>query len=55
MPFVALLGLRLEEKRDGMARVAYAPKPEHLNSWNAIHGGAMMTLLDAALSSACRG
>lgn len=54
VPFVEHLGLRLLEKRDGTARVAFDPKPEHLNSWKAIHGGAMMTLLDVALSSACR-
>jgi len=54
MPFVGHLGLRLLEKRDGTARVAFDPKPEHFNSWNAIHGGAVMTLLDVALSSACR-
>lgn len=54
MPFVELLGFRLLEKRDGTARVAFEPKPEHFNSWKAIHGGAVMSLLDVALSSACR-
>jgi uncharacterized protein (TIGR00369 family) len=54
MPFVEHLGFRLLEKRDGTAQVAYDPKPEHFNSWKAIHGGAVMTLLDATLSSACR-
>jgi uncharacterized protein (TIGR00369 family) len=54
IPFVEHLGLRLLEKRDGAVRVAFDPKPEHLNSWKAIHGGAMMALLDVALSSACR-
>jgi uncharacterized protein (TIGR00369 family) len=54
MPFIEHLGLRLLEKRDGTARVSFDPRPEHFNSWKAIHGGAMMSLLDAALSSACR-
>jgi uncharacterized protein (TIGR00369 family) len=54
MPFVEHLGFRLLEKRDGKAKVGYDPKPEHFNSWKAIHGGAVMSLLDVALSSACR-
>jgi uncharacterized protein (TIGR00369 family) len=54
MPLVEHLGFRLLEKRDGTARVGYDPKPEHFNSWQAIHGGAVMALLDVALSSACR-
>ncbi len=54
MPFVEHLGFRLVEKRDGTAKVGYDPKPEHFNSWKAIHGGAVMSLLDVALSSACR-
>jgi uncharacterized protein (TIGR00369 family) len=55
IPFVEHLGFRLLEKSGGRARVAFRPGPEHLNSWNAIHGGGVMTLLDVALSSACRG
>lgn len=54
MPFIELLGMRLLEKRDGTARVAFDPRPEHFNSWKSIHGGALMTLLDAALATACR-
>jgi uncharacterized protein (TIGR00369 family) len=54
MPFVELLGFRLVDKRDATARVAFEPKPEHFNSWKAIHGGAVMALMDVALSSACR-
>lgn len=55
IPFVEHLGLRLLEKGEGRARVAFDPGPEHMNSWKAIHGGGVMTLLDVALSSACRG
>ena len=54
IPFLEHLGLRLLEIGGGRARVAFDPKPEHMNSWNAIHGGGVMTVLDAALSSACR-
>ena len=54
MPFAEHLGFRMLEKRDGTARVAFDPKPEHFNSWKTIHGGAMMSLLDIALATACR-
>jgi uncharacterized protein (TIGR00369 family) len=54
IPFVEYLGLRMLEKGGGSARVGFDPRPEHMNSWQAIHGGGVMTLLDAALSSACR-
>ncbi len=54
MPFAEHLGFRMLEQRDGTARVAFDPKPEHFNSWKTIHGGAMMSLLDIALATACR-
>jgi len=54
IPFLEHLGLRLLEIGGGRARVGFDPRPEHLNSWKAIHGGGVMTVLDAALSSACR-
>jgi uncharacterized protein (TIGR00369 family) len=54
IPFLEHLGLRLLEIGGGRARVGFDPKPEHLNSWKAIHGGGVMTVLDAALSSASR-
>ena len=54
IPFLEHLGLRLLEIGGGRARVRFDPRPEHLNSWKAIHGGGVMTVLDAALSSACR-
>lgn len=54
IPFVDHLGVELLEKADGRVRIAFAPRPEHFNSWSGIHGGVMMTLLDIALSSASR-
>lgn len=54
IPFVEHLGLELIEKGNGSVRVGFRPAPEHLNSWKAIHGGAVMSLLDVALSSAAR-
>ena len=54
MPFVEHLGLQLLEKSGGRARVRLDPRPEHLNSWKAVHGGVLLSLLDVALSSAAR-
>ena len=54
IPFVDHLGVELLEKADGRVRIAFAPRPEHFNSWNGIHGGVVMSLLDVALSSASR-
>ena len=54
IPFVDHLGVELLEKADGRVHIAFAPRPEHFNSWNGIHGGVVMSLLDVALSSASR-
>jgi uncharacterized protein (TIGR00369 family) len=54
IPFVDHLGVELLDKADGRVRIAFAPRPEHFNSWNGIHGGVVMSLLDVALSSASR-
>lgn len=54
IPFVEHLGVELLEKAGGMMRLKFAPRPEHLNSWNGIHGGVLMSLLDVALGSAAR-
>ena len=54
VPFVEHLGMQLLEKGDGHVLIRLDPRPEHMNSWNGVHGGVLMTLLDAALSSAAR-
>jgi uncharacterized protein (TIGR00369 family) len=54
IPFVDHLGIDLLEKADGRVRIRFEPRPEHLNSWNAVHGGVILTLLDVALGSASR-
>jgi uncharacterized protein (TIGR00369 family) len=54
IPFVEHLGLEPLERANGTMRLRFAPRPEHLNSWNGIHGGVLMSLLDVALSSAAR-
>jgi uncharacterized protein (TIGR00369 family) len=54
IPFVELLGFELQKFDGGEAEIAYAPKPEHENSFNVVHGGASMTLLDVVMAHAAR-
>ena len=54
IPFVELLGFELQMFEGGEAEIAFAPKPEHENSFNVVHGGASMTLLDVVMAHAAR-
>lgn len=54
IPFVDHLGFRLERWEGGEAELHYDPVPEHLNSFNVVHGGASMTLLDVVMAHAAR-
>jgi uncharacterized protein (TIGR00369 family) len=54
IPFVSLLGFTLEVFAGGASEIHYAPKPEHLNSFDVTHGGACMTLLDVVMATAAR-
>jgi uncharacterized protein (TIGR00369 family) len=54
IPFVHHLGFTLTVFADGNSRIAYEPRPEHLNSFDVTHGGALMTLLDVAMATAAR-
>jgi uncharacterized protein (TIGR00369 family) len=54
LPFAKLLGIRLISKGGGKARLELEVRPELMNSWGAVHGGATMTLLDIALAVALR-
>lgn len=54
IPFVAHLGFSLRRWADGEAEITYDPAPEHLNSFNVVHGGASMTLLDVVMAHAAR-
>jgi uncharacterized protein (TIGR00369 family) len=51
---VAHLGFALRRWADGGAEITYDPAPEHLNSFNVVHGGASMTLLDVVMAHAAR-
>ncbi|MBE0589700.1 MAG: PaaI family thioesterase [Hydrogenophaga sp.] len=54
IPFVELLGFELKTFEGGEAQIAFNPKPEHENSFNVVHGGASMTLLDVVMAHAAR-
>ena len=54
IPFVDHLGFELMLFDGGCSELAYAPKPEHLNSFAVTHGGALMTLLDVTMAVAAR-
>jgi uncharacterized protein (TIGR00369 family) len=54
IPFVDLLGFELRLFDGGLSELAYAPKPEHLNSFAVTHGGALMTFLDVTMAVAAR-
>jgi uncharacterized protein (TIGR00369 family) len=54
IPFVHNLGFELVLFEGGRSEISYHPKPEHLNSFEVTHGGALMTLLDVAMAVAAR-
>lgn len=54
IPFVELLGFELEKFEGGEATIRFDPKPAHQNSFNVVHGGASMTLLDVVMAHAAR-
>jgi uncharacterized protein (TIGR00369 family) len=54
IPFVELMGFELLSMADGQAEIAFDPKVEHENSFNVVHGGASMTLMDVVMAHAAR-
>jgi uncharacterized protein (TIGR00369 family) len=54
IPFVHHLGFALVEFDGGRSQIDYTPRPEHLNSFQVTHGGALMTLLDVTMATAAR-
>ena len=51
--FARHLGLELADAAQGRAAVRMRVRPEHVNFWNACHGGAIFSLADTALGLAC--
>lgn len=54
IPFVDHLGFELHRFEGGASELHFDPKPEHLNSFDVIHGGATMTLMDVTMATAAR-
>jgi uncharacterized protein (TIGR00369 family) len=54
LPFIDHLGIERVPGHEGRALLALEIKPAFRNSWNAAHGGVIMTLLDSAMSLAAR-
>lgn len=54
IPFVEHLGFELMLFEGGRSELLFKPRPEHLNSFAVVHGGALMTLLDVTLAIAAR-
>jgi len=54
IPFVDHLGFTLEKFEGGQSELLFAPRPEHLNSFDVTHGGAVMTFLDVIMATAAR-
>ncbi|MDB5875144.1 MAG: hypothetical protein JWQ07_4586 [Ramlibacter sp.] len=54
IPFVHHLGFELQKFDDGLSEIHFDPKAEHLNSFDVVHGGACMTLLDVSMAVAAR-
>jgi len=54
VPFLAHLGVQVEQMEPGLAVLTLDPRPEHYNSWGGVHGGVIMTLLDVCMAVAGR-
>ena len=52
VPFIRHVGLERDFSEGGRARLSLAPRPELGNVVGAIHGGAVLTLIDVAMASA---
>lgn len=53
-PFVNWLGFELVRYEDGLAAIRFQPRPDHHNSFDVVHGGVCMTLLDVCMAYAGR-
>ncbi len=54
IPFVESLGFELLKFQDGEAEIGFTPTEKTLNSFQVVHGGALMTLLDVVMAHAAR-
>jgi uncharacterized protein (TIGR00369 family) len=54
IPFIDLLGVRMNWFEGGESEIAFTPRHEHMNSFQVAHGGVVMTLLDIGMATAAR-
>jgi uncharacterized protein (TIGR00369 family) len=54
IPFVEHLGFRLTKFEGGESEIVFEARPEHQNTFQVTHGGAVMTLLDVSMATAAR-
>ena len=54
IPFVEHLGFKLLKFEGGQSEISFEARPEHLNTFDVTHGGAVMTLLDVSMATAAR-
>jgi uncharacterized protein (TIGR00369 family) len=54
IPFAHHLGFELAKFEGGESELHYTSRPEHWNSLDVTHGGAVMTMLDIAMATAAR-
>ncbi len=54
IPFARYLGITIAGFAGGKSELHYTAKPEHLNTFDVTHGGALMTLLDITMAAAAR-
>lgn len=52
--FIDHLGIELLRAEGGESELRLSLAAQHLNSWEVMHGGVTMALLDIAMSTACR-
>jgi len=53
-PFYQLIGIRLAALGNGWAELTAVPLEKHTNALGLVHGGLIMSLLDAAMGNAVR-
>ena len=54
IPFIDLLGVKMNWFEGGESELSFTPQREHMNSFEVAHGGVVMTLLDIGMATAAR-
>ncbi len=50
VPFVKLLGFELRQFGDGASEMVFQPGAEHLDSFEVVHAGAILMLMDVTMA-----